>query len=85
MLTRKEILRIIDGVGCLDLKSEQILDDAIGLLTKQMLEDYQKNGKKPIKMTQFDLYQHSIKLLKLIKAEINKSEGFVIEEIGRKK
>ena len=84
-MTRKEILRIIDGVGCLDLKSEEILDDAIGLLTKQMLEDYQKNGKKPIKMTQFDLYQHSIKLLKLIKAEINKSEGFVIEEIGRKK
>ncbi len=85
MLTRKEILRIIDGVGCLDLKSEEILDDAIGLLTKQMLEDYQKNGKKPIKMTQFDLYQHSIKLLKLIKAEINKSEGFVIEEVGRNK
>ena len=85
MLTRKEILRIIDGVGCLDLKSEEILDDAIGLLTKQMLEDYQKNGKKPIKMTQFDLYQHSIKLLKLIKVEINKSEGFVIEEIGRNK
>ncbi len=84
-MTRKEILRIIDGVGCLDLKSEEILDDAIGLLTKQMLEDYQKNGKKPIKMTQFDLYQHSIKLLKLIKAEINKSEGFVIEEIGRNK
>lgn len=84
-MTRKEILRIIDGVGCLDLKSEEILDDAIGLLTKQMLEDYQKNGKKPIKMTQFDLYQHSIKLLKLIKAEINKSEGFVIEEVGRNK
>ena len=84
-MTRKEILRIIDGVGCLDLKSEEILDDAIGLLTKQMLEDYQKNGKKPIKMTQFDLYQHSIKLLKLIKVEINKSEGFVIEEIGRNK
>lgn len=84
-MTRKEILRIIDGVGYLDLKSEEILDDAIGLLTKQMLEDYQKNGKKPIKMTQFDLYQHSIKLLKLIKAEINKSEGFVIEEVGRNK
>lgn len=37
---------------------------------------YQKNGKKPIKMTNFDLYQHSIKLLKLVKAEITKSEGF---------
>lgn len=75
-MTRKEILRIIDGVGYLELKSEQILDDAIGLLTKQMLEDYQNNGKKPIKMTNFDLYQHSIKLLKLVKAEITKSEGF---------
>lgn len=75
-MTRKEILRIIDGVGYLELKNEQILDDAIGLLTKQMLEDYQKNGKKPIKMTNFDLYQHSIKLLKLVKAEITKSEGF---------
>lgn len=75
-MTRKEILRIIDGVGYLELKSEQILDDAIGLLTKQMLEDYQKNGKKQIKMTNFDLYQHSIKLLKLVKAEITKSEGF---------
>ena len=75
-MTRKEILRIIDGVGYLELKNEHILDDAIGLLTKQMLEDYQKNGKKPIKMTNFDLYQHSIKLLKLVKAEITKSEGF---------
>ena len=75
-MTRKEILKIIDGVGYLELKSEQILDDAIGLLTKQMLEDYQKNGKKLIKMTNFDLYQHSIKLLKLVKAEITKSEGF---------
>lgn len=75
-MTRKEILRIIDGVGYLELKNEQILDDAIGLLTKQMLEDYQKNGKKPIKMTNFYLYQHSIKLLKLVKAEITKSEGF---------
>ena len=75
-MTRKEILRIIDGVGYLELKNEQILDDAIELLTKQMLEDYQKNGKKPIKMTNFDLYQHSIKLLKLVKAEITKSEGF---------
>lgn len=80
-MTKKEIEKIIDGLDYLELKSEQVIDEAIEQLTKQMLEDYEKNGKVPIKMTNFELYQHSIKLLKLIKREIiNKSEGFEIKE-----
>jgi hypothetical protein len=82
-LTKKEIEKIIDGLDYLELKSEQIIDEAIGQLTKQMLEDYEKNGKVPIKMTNFELYQHSIKLLKLIKEEIIKSEGFGIDREER--
>lgn len=78
-MTKKEIEKIIDGLDYLELKSEQVIDEAIGQLTKQMLEDYEKNGKVPIKMTNFELYQHSIKLLKLIKNEIIKSEGFGID------
>ena len=80
-MTKKEIEKIIDGLDYLELKSEQVIDEAIEQLTRQMLEDYEKNGKVPIKMTNFELYQHSIKLLKLIKREIiNKSEGFEIKE-----
>lgn len=82
-MTKKEIEKIIDGLDYLELKSEQIIDEAIGQLTKQMLEDYEKNGKVPIKMTNFELYQHSIKLLKLIKEEIIKSEGFGIDREER--
>ena len=82
-MTKKEIEKIIDGLDYLELKSEQIIDEAIGQLTKQMLEDYEKNGKVPIKMTNFELYQHSIKLLKIIKEEIIKSEGFGIDREER--
>lgn len=48
----------------------EVLDDTIGLLTKQMLEDVFKdkkeNKEKLITMSKADLYKFCIKLVKLI-------------------
>ena len=51
---------------------DKLLDEVIEILTKLKIENYYKHGERKLKLTEMDLFNFSIKMIKIIKE--NKEE-----------